>query len=122
MIRYDVTNIASGLITNSWTSDFADGTYYEVGFGAKGADAVLDADGSILVPAVIAEYTVTATDISGQIAKEAAYAYLAETDWMAIRCADNGIAIPDDVKAKRNSARITIAPDGVTAAAQGGGT
>ena len=35
-------------------------------------------------------------------------AYLSSTDWYAIRLADTGEAIPDDIKAKRSEARTRI--------------
>ncbi|CAB4125039.1 hypothetical protein UFOVP59_69 [uncultured Caudovirales phage] len=36
--------------------------------------------------------------------REAAKAYLAETDWYITRAFERGVAIPDDVKAKRAAA------------------
>lgn len=35
-------------------------------------------------------------------------AYLTETDWYAIRYADSGVAIPDEIKTKRAEARTRI--------------
>ena len=35
-------------------------------------------------------------------------AYLASTDWMAVREAETGTAMPADVKAKRAEARATV--------------
>ena len=35
-------------------------------------------------------------------------AYLAETDWYAIRFAETGVAVPEEVKARRQAAREEI--------------
>ena len=34
--------------------------------------------------------------------------YLAETDWYAVRFAETGVAVPEDVKAERQAAREEI--------------
>lgn len=39
-------------------------------------------------------------------------AYLAETDWMVIRAAEGGVALPDEVKINRQLARDAIVPTG----------
>ena len=56
----------------------------------------------------------TAEDIAADRAAAAraraaaeAHRYLAETDWMVIRAAETGKPVPDDVAAKRKSARET---------------
>jgi hypothetical protein len=155
-IQYTVTNVASGKITNTWFSTFADGTYYEPGFGLPqrtltgfiqtnqagvASEAVVDVDGSIpdLTKALStgtttdmagntvhtyvmpAQYTVTAIDITDQLATQAAVAaaqaYLASTDWQAVRLAETGIPMDASVKTQRQAARVTINPNGVSAAA-----
>ncbi len=48
-------------------------------------------------------------EVDPQVAlNAAARAYLAETDWYVIRFADNGVAMPDDVSAKRAAARQAV--------------
>lgn len=51
-------------------------------------------------------------DITAQVSQDAvnaeALSYLASTDWYAIRFADTGEAIPDDVKTLRAQARAKI--------------
>ena len=42
---------------------------------------------------------------------EEARAYLAATDWMVIRAAETGKAIPDDVAARRSAARRILSGD-----------
>ena len=42
--------------------------------------------------------------------KTQAQAYLNETDWYIIRQMDIGTAVPEDVKAKREAARLTVNP------------
>jgi hypothetical protein len=37
-----------------------------------------------------------------------ALAYLASTDWYVVRFAETGVAIPDDIKTKRQEARDDI--------------
>jgi hypothetical protein len=46
--------------------------------------------------------------VPDQQAINEAKAYLAETDWMVIRQMDNAVAVPADVKAKREAARLMI--------------
>ena len=59
-----------------------------------------------------AEYTIEITDITAQVEQDKvnadALAYLASTDWMVIRFADSGLAIPEDVKAARAAARLKV--------------
>ena len=59
-----------------------------------------------------AEYEITITDVSEEIEAQAesreALAYLKRTDWYAIRYADTGEAIPDDVKKRRAAARERV--------------
>ena len=40
--------------------------------------------------------------------KEVALIYLASTDWYVVRFSETGVAIPDDIIAKRQEARDTI--------------
>lgn len=35
-------------------------------------------------------------------------AYLSSTDWYAVRYAETGVGVPEDVKAKRQAARVEI--------------
>lgn len=59
-----------------------------------------------------AEYSVVVEDISAQVEQEKinaeALAYLAETDWMAIREAEGGTSMPAEIKVERQSARNRI--------------
>jgi hypothetical protein len=48
MIRYNVRNTASGQITNTWLSSFADATYYEPCFGKPDRWVAEDAGGNII--------------------------------------------------------------------------
>lgn len=91
-------------------------------------NAVLDNDGNVVTPAqlavpavtetqyhFLAEYTITQMDISAQVAQQAAVsealAYLQSTDWYVVRQLDNGVAMPSDVKTKREQARLVINPN-----------
>lgn len=57
-------------------------------------------------------YEVVFEDITEEIEQEKinqeALAYLAETDWYVIRAMDEQVAIPEDVKAKRQESRNKI--------------
>lgn len=82
--------------------------------------AVLDEDGVEISPAqyemqevvIPGSYEVSIEDVSAQKAQEAinaeALAYLADTDWMVLREADGGQAMPAEIKAERAAARARI--------------
>jgi|694.fasta_scaffold02291_13 hypothetical protein len=132
MIKYSVRK--NGIITNSWTSDFADEAHYEPCFGKPErwvlhkdepmAEAYDDADvleeemrsGSEGVSQkwvkLKAEYTVEIEDITAQVAQEAinaeALAYLASTDWLIIREVDAGVPCPAEIKTLRAEARAKV--------------
>lgn len=59
-----------------------------------------------------ADALVHSMDMSASIAQDTvnaqALAYLASTDWYVIRFADTGVAIPDDIKTARATARAQI--------------
>lgn len=59
-----------------------------------------------------AEYTVEVVDISAQVEQERinkeALEYLVSTDWMALRAADGGKPMPEEVKQARAEARARI--------------
>jgi len=109
MIKYSVKK--NGVITNSWTSDFADETHYEPCFGLP-ERAELDAEGSPTGVILPAEYTIEIEDITAQVAQEAinaeALAYLASTDWLVIREVDAGVACPAEIKTLRAEARAKV--------------
>jgi hypothetical protein len=98
-----------------------------------GSPAVMDEAGNIVqaeipeVPAVYseaipakthkevklkAEYTIEIEDITAKVEQEKinaeALAYLASTDWMVVRFAENGTPYPEEVKAERAAARARI--------------
>ena len=60
------------------------------------------------------QYTVSQEDITAQLANAQAIAdaqaLLASTDWMVIRQIDNGVAMPPEIKAQREAARLIINP------------
>lgn len=60
MIKYSVRK--NGIITNSWTSEFADHTHYESCFGLPERPE-LDADGNPTGVILPAEYTVEIVDL-----------------------------------------------------------
>lgn len=132
MVKYSVKR--NGIITNSWTSDFADESHYEECFGKPErwvlhkdepmAEAYDEAD--VLEERIVdgidgtsrkevklkAEYLVEIEDISAKVEQERinaeALAYLASTDWMVIREIDAGVPCPVEVKAERAAARARI--------------
>lgn len=53
----------------------------------------------------IADFTM---DYSSDDINSESRAYLASTDWYAVRLAENGTAIPADVLEKREAARVAI--------------
>ncbi len=59
-----------------------------------------------------AEYTIEQVDITAQVAQEQtnqqALAYLESTDWMVIRAAEGGPAVPTEVTTARTAARASI--------------
>lgn len=65
-----------------------------------------------VVPAREKEYDIQIEDISAQVSQEQvnadALAYLASTDWMAIREAEGGTAMPEEVKLERQAARSRV--------------
>lgn len=69
----------------------------------------IDINGNITehedAPIVVEEKT--AEQLQAEINTEA-LAYLASTDWYVVRFSETGIAIPDDVKAKRQESRDII--------------
>lgn len=109
MIKYSIRK--NGLITNSWTSEFADHTHYEPCFGLPERPE-LDVEGNPTGVMLPAEYTIEIEDITAQVAQEAvnaeALAYLASTDWLIIREVDAGVACPAEIKAERAAARARI--------------
>jgi hypothetical protein len=132
MIKYSVRK--SGIITNSWTSDFADEAHYEPCFGkperwvlhkdepmAEAYDEadVLEEEMRDTLDGVAqkwvklkAEYTVEIEDITAQVAQDAinaeALAYLASTDWLIIREVDAGVPCPAEIKTLRAEARAKV--------------
>lgn len=132
MLKYSVRK--NGIVTNIWTSDFANESHYEPCFGKPErwvlhkdepmAEAYDEAD--VLEEEIRpnldgseqkwvklkAEYTVEIEDITAQVAQDAinaeALAYLASTDWLVIREVDAGTECPADVKAERAAARARI--------------
>jgi hypothetical protein len=82
--------------------------------------AVLNEDGSVLQEAVTemqevhipGSYQVEILDITSQLEQEAinaeARAYLASTDWMIVRFAETGVAVPQSVLDARAAARVSI--------------
>jgi hypothetical protein len=109
MIKYSV--IKNGIETNGWNSDFADETHWEPGFGLPSRPE-LDSDGNPTGNTLPAEYEIIQEDITAQLAQaktnQEALDYLASTDWMIIRAMDTETPIPEDVKAKRQIARLSI--------------
>lgn len=109
MIKYKVRK--NGIITNEWTSEFADETHYEPCFGLPERPE-LDAEGQPTGVILPAEYTIEIEDITAQVAQEAinaeALAYLASTDWLIVRSIDAGTPCPEDIKQKRAEARAKI--------------
>lgn len=59
-----------------------------------------------------ATYTYEIVDITAQVEQERvnaeALAYLNETDWLAVRQAETGVQMPEDVRAARQAARERI--------------
>lgn len=80
MIIYKIRNKNTGLITNQYTSEFADHNYYEPAFGLPELivviPAVLDAEGNEVSPesseVIPSEYEVIIEDMTAQIQAEAA--------------------------------------------------
>lgn len=109
MIKYSVRK--NGIITNSWTSEFADHTHYESCFGLPERPE-LDSEGNPTGVILPAEYTIEIEDITAQVEQqkinEEALAYLASTDWMIIRAMDSGVPCPEEVKQARAEARAKI--------------
>ena len=132
MIKYSVKK--NSVVTNSWTSEFADESHYEPCFGKPkrwvlhkdelGAEAYDDADVleekieqdsfgvDVKMVKLKAEYTVSIEDITAQVEQQRinqeALAYLASTDWYIIREIDQGTPCPAEVKAERAAARARI--------------
>jgi hypothetical protein len=133
MVKYTIKN-KQNIETNSWLSDFSDASHYEPCFGkperwvlhkdepmAEGYDEadVLEeriADDAYGVShkevKLKAEYTIEIEDITAQVEQEKinaeALAYLASTDWMVVRFAENGTPYPEEIKAERAAARARI--------------
>ena len=85
-------------------------------------DEVVNESGEVVqeaIPAVTvtmvklkAEYTIEIEDITAKVEQEKinaeALAYLASTDWMVVRFAENGTPYPEEIKAERAAARARI--------------
>lgn len=125
MIQYKV--IKNGIITNQWTSEFANETYYEPGFGKperwvrewqEDVSQALDIrevnvlGQTITEYKLAAEYIIEQADITAQVTQETlnrqSLAYLESTDWMVVRFAETGVPIPEEVLAARAAARLAI--------------
>lgn len=64
------------------------------------------------IVAIPAQYEIEITDITAEVEQEKvnaeALAYLSSTDWYAIREAETGVLMPEDVKTARAAARAAI--------------
>lgn len=93
---------------------------YVVSYRNEVTPATLDESGNTLTDAVYelveetvpANYTLEVTDITTDYnqnkANQEALLYLASTDWYAVRFAETGTEIPDDIKIQRAAARTQI--------------
>lgn len=77
--------------------------------------AVIAADGTELVPAEyetitveVPGYTIQIENGSQELINAEALAYLVATDWYVTRFAETGVAIPEEISAKRQEARQAI--------------
>lgn len=84
------------------------------GVAAHSIPAVLDSEGNELSPEVQipCEYEIEILDISAQVEQEAinaaALKLLADSDWYCARLIETGVEIPEDIKAARAAARLSI--------------
>ena len=98
VIRGDVTTEAEFNNNVSWVS----------GADSNGSAIYGDKPDAVTWAKVKADMDKQDAFASQKVINETARAYLASTDWMAVRAAEGGTAMPADVKTKRAAERAKV--------------